>query len=105
VPFRKIVCLAKLIPDQTIEFIWTGQILLQKMTSFCPRVKPLSSILVLPDDIAERQAALSASLAATKTPMPFTNGSNFQETGRYETTSCACATYACGAQNSGADAH
>jgi hypothetical protein len=65
VPFHKIVCLTKLFPDQAVEFIWSGQILLQKMTFLFYRIHPLSSIVVLPGETARREAALAAWLAAT----------------------------------------
>jgi hypothetical protein len=66
IPFHKIVCLTKLFPGQTVEFVWRGEILIQKMTFLFYQIAPLSSIVVLPDDVAQRPQALDEWLSVTR---------------------------------------
>jgi hypothetical protein len=66
IPFHKIICLSKLFPDQGVEFVWNGEILLQRMTFLFYQIAPLSSIVVLSDDVARRQTALAEWLTLTR---------------------------------------
>jgi hypothetical protein len=54
VPFHKIICLAKLFPEQVVDFVWNGEILLQTMTFLFYHIMPRSSIVVLPDESREK---------------------------------------------------
>jgi hypothetical protein len=66
IPFHKIICLTELFPDQGVEFVWKGEILIQKMTFLFYRIAPQSSIVVLPDELARRQAAVEEWLRVTR---------------------------------------
>jgi hypothetical protein len=66
IPFHKIICLTKLFPNQSVDFIWRGEILIQTMTFLFYQIAPLSSIVVLPDEISHHQTALAQWLAVTR---------------------------------------
>jgi hypothetical protein len=66
IPFHKILCLAQLFPDQGLEFIWHGEVLLQRMTFLFYQIAPESSIVVLSGDAARGQAAVAEWLAVTR---------------------------------------
>jgi hypothetical protein len=66
IPFHKIVCLTKLFPEQSVEFVWKGEILIQKMTFVFYRIAPHSSIVVLPNESAQHQTTVSEWMAATR---------------------------------------
>jgi hypothetical protein len=66
IPFHKIVCLTRLFPGQAVEFIWRGELLLQKMTFLFYQIAPLSSIVVLPDDVARQPHGINEWAAVTR---------------------------------------
>jgi hypothetical protein len=80
IPVHKIVCLTKLYPDETVGFIWGGELLVQTMTFVFYGIGPLASIVVLGDDLLSRPTVLDRWLEASRNSEDFDDRIRFLAT-------------------------